>query len=65
MRRMMINGPLCQLMSYQMVKKMNKIVKIKRESMSLILIPEVAMICLRGIVMLDMRTGELKMKYTL
>ena len=65
MRRMMINRPLYQLMSYQMVKKMNKIVKIKKESMSLILIPEVAMICLRGIVMLDMRTGELKMKYTL
>ena len=44
---------------------MNAILKIRKESMILMLIPEVAMICLRGIVMLDIGTGELKMKYTL
>ena len=44
---------------------MNAILKIRNESMILMLIPEVAMICPRGIVMLDMGTGELKMKYTL
>ena len=41
---------------------MNAILTIRKESMILMLIPEVAMIYLRGIVKLDMGTG---MKYTL
>ena len=51
-------------MSYQMVKNINAILKIRKESMILTSILEAAMICLRGIVMLDMETVELKMKYT-
>ena len=51
-------------MSYQMVKNINAILKIRKESMILTSILEAAMICLTGSVMLDMETVELKMKYT-
>ena len=52
-----------QPMSYQMVKNINTILKIRKKSMILTSILEAA-ICLRGIAMLDMETVELKMKYT-
>ena len=65
MKRKTVNRALWQTIPLQTVKNMNTILKIRKETMILILIMEVAVTYLRDIVMLFMGTGVLEMKYTL
>ena len=65
MKRKTVNRALWQTIPFQTVKNMNTILKIRKETMILILVMEVAVTYLRDIVMLFTGTGVLEMKYTL
>ena len=65
MKRKTVNRALWQTISFQTVKNMNTILNIRKETMILILIMEVAVTYLRDIVMLFMGKEVLEMKYTL